>query len=58
MTERKWCLEHHSGVNWVVPVDPPEGKCDAYRLLTYPGQTNNAAPCRIVRIDAVEISDG
>ena len=50
---KKWevCLEHKSGVNWHVPADPPEGKCDAHRLLTYPGQTSNVVPCRIVHVD-------
>ncbi len=49
LIEGRWevCLEHKSGVNWHVPADPPEGKCDAFRLLTYPGQTSHTAPCRL-----------
>lgn len=47
--EETWevCMEHKSGVNWHVPADPPEGKCDAFRLLNYPGMTSNATPCRL-----------
>jgi hypothetical protein len=46
----KWkvCLEHKTGVNWHVPSDPPEGRCDHNRLFLFPGQHVTVVPCRIV----------
>ncbi len=46
----KWevCLEHKSGVNWHTLSDPPEGKCDAHRLYSFPGKNVTVVPCRIV----------
>ncbi len=50
-TLAKWevCLEHKSGVNWHTPSDPPEGKCDAHRLYSYPGHNVTVVPCQIVK---------
>lgn len=52
-TPTKWCEEHGSGVNWYTGTDiiNKVARCDAHRLLTWPGQTSNTKDCVIV--DAV-----
>ncbi len=47
-TPIQWCEEHKSGINWHTGTNPEGEKCDAYRLLAYPGQTTDHIPkCQI-----------